>query len=197
MKSSINIGLNEIKNGSFQYFPNYFSKIESDFYFDYLQKSILWSQESMRIFGKKVMFPRLTAWYGDPGKKYSYSGLTFEPHFWTEELNTIRQKINIISNRNFNSVLLNLYRGGIDSMSWHSDNEKELGRNPIISSVNFGATRTFQMRHIKTREKISIELKHGSLLIMQGEMQHYWQHQVPKTLKKVGARVNLTFRVIQ
>lgn len=186
----------EIRNGAYQFYPNFFTSKESDFYVEILQTSILWSQESMRMFGKMVLFPRLTAWYGDPGKRYSYSGLTFEPHFWTQELLAIKQKIEPICQTTFNSVLLNLYRDGKDSMAWHADDEKELGLNPIIASVNFGATRTFQMRHVQTREKISLELSHGSLLIMQGEMQHYWQHQVPKTAKKVGERINLTFRVI-
>jgi alkylated DNA repair dioxygenase AlkB len=97
----------------------------------------------------------------------------------------------------FNSVLLNLYRSGNDSISWHTDAEKELGINPIIASVNFGATRKFQLKHIKSKEKIEIELTHGSLLIMQGELQHFWQHQVPKTSKPVNERINLTFRKIK
>ena len=94
-------------------------------------------------------------------------------------------------------MLLNLYRDGKDSISWHTDAEPELGINPVITSVNFGETRTFQLRHIKTKKKIDIELTHGSLLIMQGELQHYWQHQVPKTNKIIGERINLTFRVIK
>lgn len=97
----------------------------------------------------------------------------------------------------FNSVLLNRYRHGNDSISWHADNEKELGNNPVIASVNFGASRVFQLKHIETKEKITIELSHGSLLVMQGELQHFWQHQIPKTKKVVGERINLTFRVIQ
>jgi alkylated DNA repair dioxygenase AlkB len=97
----------------------------------------------------------------------------------------------------FNSVLLNLYRDGNDSISWHTDAEKELGINPVIASVNFGAERIFQLRHIETNERIDIPLKHGSLLIMQGELQHFWQHQVPKTKKVNSERINLTFRVIK
>jgi alkylated DNA repair dioxygenase AlkB len=93
--------------------------------------------------------------------------------------------------------LLNRYRSGNDSISWHTDAEKELGINPVIASVNFGATRKFQLRHINTKEKLEIELTHGSLLIMQGELQHFWQHQVPKTSKVVNERINLTFRVIK
>ncbi|PZO26007.1 MAG: alpha-ketoglutarate-dependent dioxygenase AlkB [Flavobacteriaceae bacterium] len=185
-----------IRNGEYIYFPNFFSRSESDIYFQKLKADILWKQESMHMYGKEVLFPRLTAWYGDNDKPYSFSGITLEPLSWTKELLEIKNKIEPISKTKFNSVLLNKYRDGNDSISWHTDAEKELGTNPIIGSVNFGATRKFQLRHIETKEKIEIELAHGSLLIMQGELQHFWQHQVPKTAKKINERINLTFRVI-
>lgn len=190
-------GLISIPNGEYIYLPNFFTKSESDKYFQVLKDNILWKQESMNMYGKQVMFPRLTAWYGDNDKPYSFSGITLKPHSWSKELLEIKNKIEPISNTHFNSVLLNQYRNGNDSISWHTDAEKELGLNPIIGSVNFGATRKFQLRHIKTKEKIEIELTHGSLLIMQGELQHFWQHQVPKTAQKVNERINLTFRVIK
>lgn len=190
-------GLISIPNGEYIYLPNFFTKSESDNYFQVLKENILWKQESMNMYGKQVMFPRLTAWYGDNDKPYSFSGITLRPHSWTKELLEIKNKIEPIANTQFNSVLLNQYRNGNDSISWHTDAEKELGLNPIIGSVNFGATRKFQLRHIETKEKIEIELTHGSLLIMQGELQHFWQHQVPKTAKKVNERINLTFRVIK
>lgn len=190
-------GLISIPNGEYIYLPNFFTKFESDSYFKVLKDNILWKQESMNMYGKQVMFPRLTAWYGDNDKPYSFSGITLRPHSWTKELLEIKNKIEPIANTQFNSVLLNQYRNGNDSISWHTDAEKELGLNPIIGSVNFGATRKFQLRHIETKEKIEIELTHGSLLIMQGELQHFWQHQVPKTAKKVNERINLTFRVIK
>lgn len=190
-------GLISIPNGEYIYLPNFFKKPESDNYFQVLKDNILWKQESMNMYGKQVMFPRLTAWYGDNDKPYSFSGITLKPHSWSKELLEIKNKIEPIANTHFNSVLLNQYRNGNDSISWHTDAEKELGLNPIIGSVNFGATRKFQLRHIETKEKIEIELTHGSLLIMQGELQHFWQHQVPKTAKKVNERINLTFRVIK
>ncbi|TRW25975.1 alpha-ketoglutarate-dependent dioxygenase AlkB [Flavobacterium zepuense] len=186
-----------ILNGQYIYAPNFFTKLDSDKYFQILKNDIRWNQESMNMYGKQVMFPRLTAWYGDNDKPYSFSGITLSPHFWTKELSQIKDKIEPIANTQFNSVLLNRYRDGNDSISWHTDAEKELGINPIIGSVNFGATRKFQLRHIITKEKIEIELTHGSLLIMQGELQHFWQHQVPKTAQKVNERLNLTFRVIK
>ncbi len=186
-----------LKNGEYLYHPCFFSVPESDFLLKGLRKNIVWKQESMNIYGKKIDFPRLTAWYGNNDKPYSFSGTTLHPLPWTNEILTIKSKIEPIAKTEFNSVLLNLYRNGNDSISWHTDAEKELGVNPVIASVNFGATRKFQLRHIKTKEKLEIELIHGSLLIMQGELQHFWQHQVPKTSKPVGERVNLTFRVIK
>lgn len=193
----IKSGLTEIENGEYLFYPNFFTKSESDLYLQKLKENIDWKQESMNMYGKQVNFPRLTAWYGNNDKTYSFSGITLEPKTWTKELIKIKEKIEPISKVVFNSVLLNLYRNGNDSISWHTDAEKELGTNPVIVSVNFGATRKFQLRHINTKEKLEIELTHGSLLIMQGELQHYWQHQVPKTSKVVEERINLTFRVIK
>lgn len=193
----IKSGLTKIENGEYLFYQDFFSKKESDLYLQNLKENIDWKQESMNMYGKLVNFPRLTAWYGDSDKPYSFSGITLAPKVWTKELLEIKDKIEPLSKVNFNSVLLNRYRSGNDSISWHTDAEKELGINPIIASVNFGATRKFQLRHINTKEKLEIELTHGSLLIMQGELQHFWQHQVPKTSKVVNERINLTFRVIK
>lgn len=190
-------GLTVIENGEYIFFPNFFLKPESDLLLKGLRNNIDWKQESMNMYGKKIDFPRLTAWYGNNEKPYSFSGITLQPLPWTSEILTIKNEIEPVARTVFNSVLLNLYRDGNDSISWHTDAEKELGLNPVIASFNFGATRKFQLRHIKTKEKLEIELTHGSLLIMQGELQHFWQHQVPKTSKPVGERINLTFRVIK
>lgn len=198
-KSSSNAkeGLTVIENGEYVFYPNFFSKSESDLLLKNLRNNIVWKQESMNMYGKQVDFPRLTAWYGNNDKPYTFSGITLQPTIWTNEILTIKSRIESFEKTIFNSVLLNLYRNGNDSISWHTDAEKELGVNPVIASVNFGATRKFQLRHIKTKEKLELELTHGSLLIMQGELQHFWQHQVPKTSKPVGERINLTFRVIK
>jgi alkylated DNA repair dioxygenase AlkB len=195
--SKTKTGLTYIENGEYLFYPNFFTKSDSDIFLQKLKSEIEWKQESMNMYGKKINFPRLTAWYGDNDKPYSFSGITLSPKVWNEELISIKRKIEPIAKVNFNSVLLNLYRDGNDSISWHTDAEKELGINPVIASVNFGATRKFQLRHIKTKKKIEIELTHGSLLIMRGELQHFWQHQVPKTAQKVNERINLTFRVIK
>jgi len=186
-----------ITNGEYLYVPNFFGIQEADEHFKTLLNEIEWQQESMTMYGKTIPFPRLTAWYGDNDKPYSFSGITLTPKKWTNTLLQIKQQIEPKAQTTFNSVLLNLYRNGNDSISWHTDAEKELGPNPIIASVNFGAKRKFQLRHKETKEKIELKLTHGSLLIMRGELQHYWQHQVPKTKLPVKERINLTFRVIK
>lgn len=187
----------KIQNGEYIYVPNFFSKENSDLYFNALLYEIDWRQESMNMYGKSINFPRLTAWYGDNDKPYTFSGITLSPKKWTKSLLVIKEQIEQKTQANFNSVLLNLYRNGEDSISWHTDAEKELGINPVIASVNFGATRKFQLRHMNTNEKIELLLTHGSLLVMKGELQHFWQHQVPKTKQAVKERINLTFRVIK
>jgi len=193
----IKSGLNILENGEFIFYPNFFSDTESNMFFQSLRQDINWKQESMNMYGKKVNFPRLTAWYGENDKAYSFSGITLKPLQWTSELMLIKNKIEEIAKVKFNSVLLNLYRDGNDSISWHTDAEPELGTNPTIASVNFGATRTFQLKHIKSKKNLDIQLSDGSLLVMQGQLQHFWQHQVPKTKMKIGERINLTFRVIK
>lgn len=187
----------KIQNGEYIFVSDFFPKSEADFFMGHFSKSISFKQEEMQLYGKIVKFPRLTAWYGDNDKPYSFSGITLQPNPWTKELLEIKTKIEPISKVIFNSVLLNLYRDGSDSISWHTDAEKELGKNPVIASVNFGAERVFQMRHIKSKQRIDIPLSHGSLLIMQGELQHYWQHQVPKSKSVLSPRINLTFRIIK
>lgn len=169
-------------------------------------KNINWTHDQIKIFGKQLFVPRFSAWYGDENAAYSYSGLKLKPNPWNEKLLFIKNKIeNLIDSDElaktkklkFNSVLLNWYRDGQDSMGWHSDNEKELGQNPVIASVNFGVTRRFILRNNnKKTEKIEFPLTNGSLLIMAGQIQHFWQHSVPKESKINENRVNLTFRVV-
>jgi len=187
----------KINNGEYIYIPDFYeTKIASSF-FKTLLETIKWEQQSMNIYGRIIPFPRLTTWYGDTDKPYSFSGITLQPHPWTPSLLEIKKQVETKSSTRFNSVLLNRYRSGSDSISWHTDAEKELGENPVIASVNFGAERTFQLKHKDTKERIDIVLKHGSLLIMKGELQHYWKHQIPKTKKPVKERINLTFRLIK
>ena len=187
-----------LPDGQYRYFSNFIEEEITNNWFNILldPKNINWQQEQMKMFGKTLKFPRLTAWYGDKDKVYSYAGLTFHPNDWTPTLLEIKKIIEPICDTSFNSVLLNLYRNGNDSMSWHADCEKELGQNPIIASVNLGAAREFQMQHNKTKQKESIVLENGSLFVMQGPMQHFWKHQLPKRKNINQARINLTFRTI-
>ncbi|WP_210490073.1 alpha-ketoglutarate-dependent dioxygenase AlkB family protein [Rufibacter aurantiacus] len=156
-----------------------------------------WRQEKIRMFGRQVDQPRLTAWYADAGKAYTYSGLTWEPLPWLPELSDLRKDLEKTTGAAFNSVLMNLYRHGQDSMGWHADDEPELGKNPIIASISLGQERTFSFRHRQQKDlKHQITLPCGSLLLMAGPTQHFWHHQLPKTTKPLQPRINLTFRFI-
>lgn len=184
-------------NGEALFYPQTFTAAESDTLMHSLVTNIAWKHEAILMFGKQVMQPRLTAWYGDSGKRYSYSGITMQPLQWTGELLRIKQTVENIAGIQFNSALLNYYRNGQDSMGWHRDDEKELGTNPVIASVSIGASRKFKLRYYSDKSITrSIQLTHGSLLLMRGETQHYWEHQLPKTSAEIGARINITFRVI-
>lgn len=180
------------------YFPAFFNKEEADKIYLELLEQTPWQQDQITVYGKTHMQPRLTALYGNQGKSYSYSNIKMLPQQWTFLLQKIKFYIEDVSNVNFTSVLLNYYRNGSDSNGWHADDEKELGVNPIIASVSFGANRTFQLRHNSEKNlRKNIVLEHGSLLIMKGATQHFWKHQIPKTAKLIGPRINLTFRVIE
>jgi alkylated DNA repair dioxygenase AlkB len=180
------------------YIPAFFSKEEADLLFVELLKNTPWQQDEITIYGKKHLQPRLTALYGNEGKPYSYSNITMQPLYWTLTLQKIKSLVENIAKTNFTTVLLNYYRDGSDSNGWHADNEKELGINPIIASLSLGTERNFQLRHnTDVSQKKNIILENGSLLLMKGTTQHFWKHQVPKTAKTIGSRINLTFRVIQ
>lgn len=184
-------------NGEVLLYSNAFTADESDVMMRSLVNGIAWKHEAILMFGKQVMQPRLTAWYGDSGNSYSYSGITMQPLPWTADLLRIKQTAETIAGTQFNSALLNYYRNGQDSMGWHRDNESTLGRNPAIASVSFGAARKFQLRYYSDKSITrNIQLTHGSLLLMRGETQHYWEHQLPKVKADTGARINITFRVI-
>lgn len=183
-------------SGEVFYFSEFFDKNESDNYFKSLCDNIQWQQEPVKIFGKEVMQPRLTAWYGE--KDYRYSGITMKAKPFDKVLQAIKYKVENFVGETFNGALLNLYRNGSDSMGWHRDNEKMLGTNPIVVSVSFGGTRKFLLRNYNDRS-ISMELglQHGSLLLMFGETQNCWQHAVPKSRSQADPRVNITFRQVK
>ncbi|WP_242065423.1 alpha-ketoglutarate-dependent dioxygenase AlkB [Trichocoleus sp. FACHB-262] len=188
----------EMPDANIVFYEQLFSAEESDRLFAKLDLEIQWQQDYIHVFGKTIPLPRLTAWYGEAGKSYIYSDIEMHPAAWTSTLLEIKAKVEAHSGVTFNSVLLNQYRTGQDSVAWHSDDEPELGQNPIIGSVSFGGTRRFILRHKYQKEqaKVSIDLTHGSFLLMRGTTQHFWQHQISKTAKLVKPRINLTFRVI-
>jgi alkylated DNA repair dioxygenase AlkB len=176
-------------------FPRFFEREDSDSFFSRLKNEIEWKHEPIKLFGKLIMQPRLTALYGDPNRPYGYSGIQMQPVKMTEFLLEIKEKVETQIGSEFSHVLLNYYRDGQDSMGWHRDNEAVLGPNPTIASVSFGESREFQMRHYSKKEiKFKVSLDHGSLLVMSGSSQHHWEHQIPKTNQPKGPRINLTFR---
>ncbi len=183
------------QDGEAYLFEKFFDKEESDFYFQALLDQVIWKQEPIILFGKKVMQPRLTALYGDQDKEYKYSGIIMKPYQWIEPLLEIKRKVDDISGTIFTTALLNQYRDEKDSMGWHRDHEKELGKNPIIASVSFGSIRSFVLRHYFQKNlKKSLDLSHGSLLLMRGQTQHFWEHALPKKSKPLETRINITFR---
>ncbi|MGB1271833.1 MAG: alpha-ketoglutarate-dependent dioxygenase AlkB family protein [Endozoicomonas sp.] len=180
------------------FWPSIASESACRAWFTRLLSDTPWQQDSILLFGQTHPLPRLQAWFGDAGTDYHYSGLTLSPRPWTPALDEIRQRVEQTIHHPFNSVLLNLYRTGNDSNGWHSDDEPELGNQPVIASFSLGATRRFRMKH-KTNPRMktqSIDLPQGSLLLMKGDTQKYWSHCLAKTARIVGPRINLTFRTI-
>jgi len=186
-----------MKDAEVIYYPDFFSTEEANLLYQHLLDKVKWQQDDIKIFGKSIPQPRLTALYANKQKTLSYSGITMKPHEFDHPLLDIKSKVEYETQYTFTSCLCNLYRDGRDSNGWHADNEKELGQNPVIASLSFGAERIFHFKHKDDSSlKQKLVLKHGSLLIMGGKTQHYWLHQVPKTKKKIGKRINLTFRTV-
>ncbi len=185
-------------DGDARFIADFLTRPQSDAYFAELLDLVDWRQYSIRICGKQVASPRLSAWYGDPDAHYSYSGLSLEPRPWLPVILELKTRVEAACNAPFNSVLLNLYRDGADSMGWHSDDEPELGERPVIASLSLGATRRFRLRHRRRKElePVAIDLDDGSLLIMEGDTQRCWKHHLPKSKRVAEPRVNLTFRNI-
>ncbi len=164
--------------------------------FETLLQGLAWQEEQIFIFGRWVNVPRLMCWYADEGVSYQYSGVNHHPLPWFEQLLLIKQNIESHYHCSFNSVLGNLYRNGSDSVGCHADDEKELGKNPFIASLSLGEERLLKFRHNKSKEVLDIILSDGDLLLMAGEIQHHWRHELPKTKKKKTERINLTFRYV-
>ncbi|WP_026609752.1 alpha-ketoglutarate-dependent dioxygenase AlkB family protein [Methylocaldum szegediense] len=184
------------RDGELYFVENFVPRQEADSLHGLLRRELAWREEEIIMFDRRVKVPRLVCWYGDAGAVYRYSGVDHMPLPWTEALLTLKERIERFCGRRFNSVLGNLYRDGRDSIGWHADKEKELGPNPFIASLSFGAERLFKLRHNKTGETLEIALTHGSLLLMGGSLQHGWRHAVPKAREPKTERINLTFRTI-
>ena len=179
-----------------QYLPNWLDNETANSMFHLFHQELDRREGTIHIFGKTMKIPRLQAWYGDPGTDYQYSGVCMEPLLWHKELQLLKEQCERQCKAQFNSVLANLYRDGKDSMGMHSDDEPELGSEPIIASVSLGDVRNFDFKHKVSGEKFRLPLEHGSLLIMSGETQKFWQHGIAKTKQSLRPRLNFTFRKI-
>jgi len=184
------------RDGTVIYFGKVIPETKAKSYLGQLMNNIEWKQDEVIIFGRHIITKRKSAWYSDNNLSYKYSGMTKFGLNWTPELLEIKSIVEKITQNKFNSCLLNLYHNGDEGMSWHSDNEKSLGKNPIIASVSFGAERKFILKHSLTKEKVSVQLENGSLLLMKDETQRHWLHSLPKSKNVSGHRINLTFRTI-
>ena len=179
------------------FYPDWLASGDADVLMKTLRENIGWECHRIKIFGREVDSPRLSCWIGDAGSSYVYSQTRFEPHAWLPELQSLRERLQNEFECKFNSVLANCYRKGQDSMGWHSDDEHELGKQPVIASISLGATRRFSLK-AKTQgaKAVHLELPHGSLLLMRGDTQKNYRHALAKTAKPVGERINLTYRNI-
>ena len=187
-----------VPNKLVDYVPNLFNEAESNLYLNKFITELPWQQKSVLMYGKEVLTPRLTVWYGDPNVDYSISGSNARPLTWTKELLDIKSKVEPLAGIKFDSVLLNYYRDGNDSVSWHTDNDGIPGRNRIVGSVSFGQERNFDIRNKEDHNiKYSIKLANGSYLLMKDGFQEGWQHRIAKSTKSMKPRINLTFRLMK
>ncbi|MFW5680916.1 MAG: alpha-ketoglutarate-dependent dioxygenase AlkB family protein [Pseudomonadota bacterium] len=184
------------KDGRAWLIPDALDTPTADRLFEVLVDQIEWRQEHVRLMGREIPVPRLTAWYGDAA--YAYSGIAHPPRPWLPQLAALAERVGTLAGTRFDSVLANLYRTGRDSIAWHSDDEPELGDDPIIASLSLGAVRRFRLRHRYERGLgVGLDLPHGSCLVMGPGVQRAWAHSLPKTAKPVGPRLNLTFRKLR
>lgn len=187
----------DLPDAIFEYYPNFFTQEKADELYKLLLENTPWQQDTITVYGKNHLQPRLTALYGNEGKPYKYSNIVMNPHPWNTTLIYMKELVEEKANHNFTTVLLNQYRNEKDSNGWHADNEKELGRDPIIASISLGDERSFQLKHNTKKEiKQSLLLKHGSLILMKEGSQIHYKHQIPKASKPKNTRINLTFRTI-
>lgn len=172
------------------------SSNEADYWFTFLMNKVNFRSGEITLFGKTYSKPRLEAFFADNNLSYSYSGKQMTTESFFKELEKLKQRVNAISQLDFNAVLINLYRNGMDSNGWHADNEEELGNDPCIASLSLGVGRIFELKHNFSKKKVKLKLKHGSLLLMMEGSQKFWKHQLPKDKNVYAPRINLTFRKI-
>lgn len=184
------------KDGEANYYGKVMTTSEANTYYNLLLKNINWKNDEALYHGRHIVTKRKVAWYGDQGFLYTYSNTTKQALPWTNELIDLKRKTELITNSQFNSCLLNLYHDGNEGMTWHSDDEKSMGKNTVIASLSFGAERKFSFKHRRTRQTISLLLENGSLLVMRGNTQSNWLHSLPLSSKINHPRINLTFRTI-
>lgn len=178
------------------WFPDWLAPDDAARALTQLIHEVVWKQDTMGTPAGRVPLPRLTAWQGEPDAVYIYSGIRNVPQAWTPTVVRLKDAAETLCGCRFNSVLINRYRTGLDSMGWHADREPELGAQPVIASASLGVARTFDLRHNKTGAVQSYQLKGGSLLVMRGNTQAEWRHRVPKEPRVTGERINLTFRLV-
>ena len=183
-------------DGKLEYTPNFYNEEYATKLLQTLQQTLAWQQDEVKVYGKWHKIPRLQAWYGDKSALYRYSGKLMEPLPWTSELLRLKAHCEQACDTSFNSVLANLYRDGQDCMGFHCDDEPELGNEPVIASLSFGALRDFDLLHKTAPVKVRIKPAPGSLLVMAGSTQKHWRHGITRTAKTIGQRINLTFRQI-
>lgn len=187
--------LEVLPDATVRYEPGFVPLEEAACLFGEIKRQTPWQQDTIRLFGKTFQQPRLTALYGKNGQAYTYSGIRMEPLPFTPLLEDLLHRVSVAAGADFTTCLLNLYRDGSDSNGWHADDEPELGTNPVIASLSLGAPRKFHLKHRRMKsQRVRMILEPGSLLLMAGTTQHHWLHQVPKTKRPVGPRINLTFR---
>ena len=180
-----------------QHLPAWLARPQADALLPVLHARVAWEIHRIRMFGRWLDSPRLSCWMGDADAHYRYSGADFLPHPWAPAVLELREQVQQACDGRFNSVLLNRYRDGRDSMGWHSDDEPELGPTPLIASLSLGAPRRFLLRRRDDpAQKFEYLLGHGDLLLMRGQCQRDYQHALPKTARVSGERINLTFRQI-
>ncbi|MFN4299302.1 MAG: alpha-ketoglutarate-dependent dioxygenase AlkB family protein [Thermaurantimonas sp.] len=187
----------ELEKNALILYPDFFDKTCSDRFFTDLLISVDWQQHYLTLYGKKIPFPRLMSWMGQQGASYSFSGNTFQPLVWNPTVLSIKKELEKYLNTEFNSVLLNLYRTGSDSMSWHADDEPELGPEPTIASLSLGAERYFAWKPKSEGPSKKVLLPHGSLLVMKAHFQSQFLHAIPKMKRGEKYRINLTFRAVK